>query len=211
MADEDDDRDEDEEEAPPPKKKAKKPAAADDDDAEDEGPKKSAKKKPKRGEDDDDDDDAQPKKKGGSLTWILLGVGGVGVLLLCCCGGPVGYMFYADATKPKFVGDWEKAGNWKKDDGRAGDVEFGLTFHGGGSGLYNNYPDGLDDFDFFSNFRWKAIDDKTIEITRDKADKKFWFGANKGTFTYAVAGDELTLTNTADKQATKLRKVINKK
>jgi hypothetical protein len=195
-----------EEEAPPPKKKAKKPAAKndDDEDAEEEAPKKSAK-----ADDDDEDEDGgkkkTPAKKGGSLLWILLGLGGVG-LLLCCCAAPVGYMFYADATKPKFVGDWEKVGAWKAADGRAGDVEFGLTLHGGGSGLYNYYPDGLDGVDFFSNFKWKAIDDKTIEITHDKANKKFWFGSNKGTFSYVVAADELTLTNTADKQSVKLRK-----
>ena len=57
------------------------------------------------------------------------------------------------------------------------------------------------------NFKWELVDAKTVKLTLNDPTQKFWFGSNSGVFTFVVAGDEMTLTNTADQQVTKVRRM----
>ncbi len=160
--------------------------------------------KAKHSEDDDSPKkEDEGKKKRIGLIAILISIPAA-LLLVCCCVAPVGVYFFG--RPPAF------AGRWTKTDAK-GNTEFDLRLDGGNDGLYNEYAEGerVETSDFIRwggmNVRWKAIDDKTIELRRSESGKNLWFGANQGTFTWSVADDELTLTNTADKKTTKLTRV----
>src|ERR1019366_1742961 len=190
---------------------ASAPDAAGDDDL-DFSAKPKGKKNGKTSDDDDDGKKKKPAKKGGKGMLIGLLVGGA--LLLCCCcpgGGAGEWWYYANIySKPAFIGSWEK----KTEKGAAIPIEFLISFENNNTGRYDNFLEKLT-----GKHNWKLIDEKTVEITMNavqvnmndvqvnsKETNKLWTGSFSGRFTFTVAGDDLTLVNTADQKSTKLKR-----
>jgi hypothetical protein len=204
--------DEDEEAEEEKPKKARSKGKATDDEADSDTPKKGKDGGGGRGggkgkDGDPDQDGNEPPKKGSPMKMILIAVGGVALLSCCCCGGVGGYFGYSIYTRPAFVG---KAYQGPPE---AIVPMYFVGFESNNTGYFYTFVDMLgakkDDNDIGKkpNLKWKAIDDKTVEITLDDSTKKLWTNASSSKFTYVVSGDDLTLTNTADSKTTKFKKI----
>ena len=83
-----------------------------------------------------------------------------------------------------FIGAWEKRDAGNK-------VEFKLTLLAANTGTF------VDKKGDPHEFKWKAIDNKTLELEMNSpAKSKFWNDESKSRFTHAISGNDLTLTST---------------
>ena len=161
---------------------------------------------------DDDGKTTKGPQPGGSSKMILLIVGGVALLSCCCCTIIGGYFGYQFVNRPAFVGHV-----WQAQEPQALAPHIIIGFEANNTGLVIGLDDILaaaltkKELPKEANFKWKLIDEKTLEITMNDSTKKLWTDASSSKFDWVVSGDELTLTNKADSKSVKLKKADPKK